>query len=35
VPAGGYGKYFDETEEIRIQEKWKDWKDHGDVVYIS
>lgn len=33
--TGSYGKYFDEVEEIRLQEKWKDYKDHGDVVYIS
>lgn len=30
-----YGEYFEEAEEICIQEKWKDWEDHGDVVYIS
>lgn len=33
--GGCYGEYFDEVKEIRIQEKWKDWKDHGNVVYIS
>ena len=33
--AGCYGKCFDEVKEIHIQKKWKDWKDHGDVVYIS
>ena len=33
--ADDYGEYFDEVEEICIQEKWKDWEDHGDVVYIS
>lgn len=33
--AGSYGEYFDEAEKIRIQKKWKNWEDCGDVVYIS
>ena len=33
--ADDYGEYFGEVEEIYIEEKWKDWEDHGDVVYIS
>ena len=33
--ADDYGEYFGEAEEIYIEEKWKDWEDHGDVVYIN
>jgi hypothetical protein len=33
--ADDYGEYFGEAKEIYIEEKWKDWEDHGDVVYIS
>ena len=33
--ADNYGEYFEEAEEICIQEKWTDWEEYGDVVYIS
>ena len=33
--ADDYGEYFGEAEEICIEKEWKDWEDHGDVVYID
>jgi hypothetical protein len=33
--ADDYGEYFGEAEGIYIEEKWKDWEDHGNVVYID